>query len=179
MSKKFNNWLRIWILGLIFGTILAAVIGLIAASNQQSSYALFLTKIFGSNLYLAYIVHSIFTIDLIWTILLVIIKHVFDKFNTKNVQHSIQELPLVKISTKVILKNIDRISDYDILASQYALVPVYNITFEASDGRRFAFQTNQNVYNQILENDTGILTYKENNGQLIFINFERQIQPSQ
>ncbi len=116
---------------------------------------------------------------LIWSVILVIIKFIVNKFISTIEKQNIENQPNLRIATKVASKNIDRISDYNILASQYVLVPVYNITFESSDGRRFAFQTNQNEYNQILENDTGILTYKENNGQLIFINFERKIKPTE
>ncbi|GFI55853.1 hypothetical protein IMSAG013_00904 [Clostridiales bacterium] len=180
MNNKFNNWHRIWISGMIIITIVVVVSVIISVANPQSSFALFVSNTIGKGAPINYShITSVLMYCLIWSVILVIIKFIVNKFISTIEKQNIENQPNLRIATKVASKNIDRISDYNILASQYVLVPVYNITFESSDGRRFAFQTNQNEYNQILENDTGILTYKENNGQLIFINFERKIQPTE
>lgn len=179
MGKKFNNWHRIWIAGMIIITIVVVVSVVISVINPQSSFALFVSNTIGKGAPVNYShITSVLLYCLIWSFGLLIIKFIVEKFTSTIEKQNIENLPNIRISTKVVSKNIDRISEYDVLASQYALVPVYNITFEASDGKRFTFQIDQNSYNQILENDTGILTYKENVDQLIFINFERQAQPS-
>ncbi len=179
MGKKFNNWHRIWIVGMIIITIVVVVSVIISVANPQSSFSLFVSNIINKGAPISYShIASVLIYCLIWSVILLIIKFIVEKFVSSIEKQNIENLPNINVSTKVVSKNIDRISEYDVLASQYALVPIYNITFEASDGRRFAFQIDQNFYNQILENDTGILTYKENAGQLIFVNFERQSQPS-
>ena len=64
------------------------------------------------------------------------------------------------------------------MGGEYAVVSIHTITFEFENKSRIVLHVQLQQYNQILENDIGILTYKENQGQLIFINFERQMQPS-
>lgn len=179
MSKKLNNWHRVWIAGMIIITIAITVSVIISVAYPQSSFASLVSNVLGKGAPINYShITSVLIYCLIWSFALVIVKFIVEKFTSTIKKQNIENLPNIRVCAKVVSKNIDRISEYNVLASQYALVPIYNMTFEASDGRRFTFQINHNSYNQILEDDIGILTYKENADQLIFVCFERQTQPS-
>lgn len=58
--------------------------------------------------------------------------------------------------------------------SDVAIVTTYFVSFEFPDGNRKNFSVNIAQYNTILENEVGLLTYKEHGNDLMFINFQRQ-----
>ena len=88
-------------------------------------------------------------------------------------------LPEQTALTKVLKKTM-KISGEDYVGSDTSSykTPVttsYFISFEFTDGTRKNFQVDVNCYNTLLENDTGILTYKENGASLLFVGFQRQV----
>ena len=48
----------------------------------------------------------------------------------------------------------------------------YFVTFEISNGNRKIFQSNLEQFNGVTENETGTLTYKEHENDLMFIDFK-------
>ena len=56
------------------------------------------------------------------------------------------------------------------------VIMLHFISFEFPVGTRKNFQVNVNQYNSVTENETGTLTYKEHENDLMFIDFQSQSQ---
>ena len=107
----------------------------------------------------------------------IIIRKVTNSIRVTSSAKTIANAPVTKINAKVILKNSTTNSHHPSFQDYVYVYDSLTITFETQDGRRLVFSVTQEQYSLYLENDTGILSYKEHNGQLSFINFERQVQP--
>ena len=107
MSKKSVNWLKIWIVGLIIGALLAIITVLIGIAYPQSLSGVFLSYIWGANINFFCIIPAVLIFDFAWSIPLVIIKLVFDKLTSMAKIEHVKNLPEIKRVAKVILKNTD------------------------------------------------------------------------
>jgi len=54
-------------------------------------------------------------------------------------------------------------------------VPHTVLTFELSSGKRLAFEVTSAIFHTFLENDRGILTYKQYEEKIFFVSFQRQV----
>lgn len=95
------------------------------------------------------------------------------KLNGRALNKFVARLPEIKTQARVLNKNTGTGSAPEFNRAGFVVVSVYNITFELSDKRRIVFRVNEEQYNTVLENEEGMLSYKENNGQRWFISFQR------
>lgn len=178
MSKKPTHWrlMRNW--GMIIGSVIIAIAIIFCLVQPYSPLALTLAKINRAPINFSdFFYVPIFCF--LWNIFFIITEKFWDNlFATKNAQYE-ATIPALQIWAKIVFKN-SATSSYKPEIVDYVYVyDVLSITFETRDGRRLVFPVTQEQYGLYLENDTGILTYKVIEGKLIFINFERQTQPSQ
>ena len=179
MGKKYFDWLVItWIVGSIIGIIALIISVVFCDANPRSEYALFLGRIIGP-VDFGYIIALPLGFFIVWTVIMVIIRNLSNKIKNQSTANTIAQTSESIIPAKIVFKNLATKSTHHYASNTWLSVyDVFSITFEATDGRRLVFPVTQEQYGMYLEGDTGILTYKEINGQLTFINFERQIQPS-
>ena len=178
MGKKYFDWLVItWIVGSIIGIIALIISVVFCDANPRSEYALFLGRIIGP-VDFGYIIALPLGFFIVWTVIMVIIRNLSNKIKNQSTTNTIAQTPASIIPAKVVLKNSATTSHRPSIQDYVYVYDTFSITFEATDGRRLVFPVTQEQYSMYLEGDTGILTYKENQGHLIFINFERQMQPS-
>ena len=180
MGKKQKNYFFIWLIGLILGIILVIISVFYCVSNPGSPYAHALSRFFGPIAYTEILTISIWFF-FGWSVLIMIIRTLIEKKATATKYNTIETLPEIKVPAKVIFKNSTTTSTQEYSAEIGANVvttvhDVLAVTFETQEGRRLVFPVTQEQYSLYLENDTGILSYKEYDGQLIFINFERQVE---
>jgi hypothetical protein len=89
----------------------------------------------------------------------------------RNYRDFIESLPEIKVSVRVISKTTEVKKEYGKNAS---VNTIYYISFQLSDGSRKNLTVDVSTYNTIMENEEGILTYKENNDKLHFVTFQNQ-----
>ena len=93
------------------------------------------------------------------------------KLKTKRELRTAKEM---QASVKVITKTTQ------ISGTRFSTGTSYYVSFEFSDGDRINFPANISLYNTVVENDEGMLTYKEfPDGGLIFVDFQRTSNPPQ
>ena len=177
MSKKPINWSLIS--KLIFSVIAVSFAFLIVfcVNNPKSELALSAYKFIGepvSYVHLMWIIGIYF----IWAFLSSFIRDSYEKHNLKKQSKNKATSPEIRVHAKIVTKNSVTNSYHPDLLEYVYVYDNLTITFETQDGKRLVFPVTQEQYGLYLENDTGILSYKECEGQLIFINFERQAQPS-
>lgn len=175
MNKKYDSIVIVWIVGGIIGIILSFILVIVCSNNPESELTLCLGKIIGPIDY-SYIIAIPIGYFLIWTIFFTIIRKISNAIQTTQKTKIITNTPVSKVPAKVIFKSSATTSTHKHVSNTWLSVyDVLSITFEMQNGKRLVFPVTQEQYGLYLENDTGILTYKENDNQLIFINFERQI----
>ena len=96
------------------------------------------------------------------------------KLNGKSMDKFVAGLPEIKVSGKIIDKNLATGSMPAFSISGLEIGQIYTVTIELQDKNRMFFNVTQEQYNTILVNDEGILTYKENGQQRWLINFKPQ-----
>ena len=164
MGNKSINWRKIQIAGSIIGTIVIVGAVIYCVQNPSANFAILLADFMGGPINYGHISFAI--------------RNIYEKSNAKKQSQNEAEIPGLKIWAKVVLKNSATTSHRPYLQDAVYVYDTFSITFETTDGRRLVFPLTQEQYGMYLEGDTGILTYKEINGQLTFISFERQMQPS-
>lgn len=177
MSKKPINWSLIS--KLIFSVIAISFAFLIVfcVNNPKSELALSAYKFIGEPVSYVHLMW-ILGIYFIWAFLSSFIRDSYEKYNLKKQSKNKATLPEMRVYAKIVTKNSVTNSYHPDLLEYVYVYDNLTITFETQDGKRLVFPVTQEQYSLYLENDTGILSYKECDGQLIFINFERQAQPS-
>lgn len=120
------------------------------------------TKVAGyemtSSLFLGFLICSNMLIfPIVWSIIWLKERTKTNKLNYKNAS-------TFKIKAKVLSKSFS-------VGGRYAHTFCF-ISFEFFDGTRKNFSTNINQYNTIIENEEGLLTYKENGNNIWFIDFQ-------
>lgn len=177
MGNKSINWRKIQIAGSIIGTIVIVGAVIYCVQNPSANFAILLADFMGGPINYGHI-SFVLIYYLLWALLLAAIRNIYEKSNAKKQSQNEAEIPGLKIWAKVVLKNSATTSHRPYLQDAVYVYDTFSITFETTDGRRLVFPLTQEQYGMYLEGDTGILTYKEINGQLTFISFERQMQPS-
>lgn len=80
-------------------------------------------------------------------------------------------LPVKQEQAKIIQKHCGNQSENT--WSRFAdIIQVYTVTFELVSGVRIPFNVSGTLFNTVLENEEGILTYKYGSGYAVFINFQ-------
>jgi|GEM_PF-4817164 len=69
---------------------------------------------------------------------------------------------------KVVSKTFEIVPDY---INSIGTHSVYYATFQFDDGECINFQLSEQRFDLIMENEKGLLTYRENNGQIFFVKF--------
>ena len=98
-----------------------------------------------------------------------VLPNIISRSNLMNLQKNAEEM---SASVKVMSKTSEVSKE---LGRGLPINTFYYISFLFSDGSRKNFNVNINTYNTIMENDTGILTYKQNGNVLFFIDFQHQV----
>jgi|GEM_PF-3699604 len=79
----------------------------------------------------------------------------------------LQKLPELVSSAKLVSKGTE-------IRGRHTIT-IYYLTFELPDNSRKTFEVSSDIYNSILKNETGILTYKEQDKLIQFLDFKRNI----
>ena len=179
MGNKSINWRKVLIIGLMVGIVGITASSIFCITQPQTAFAKVITKIIGEQISFGNLISYLILFSFFWSVIIEIIKKIYEKLNAQKQFSFEANIPGLKVFAKVIIKNSVTTSQKAYWEAKYVYVfDSLTITFETTDGRRLVFPVTQEQYGMYLEGDTGILTYKEINGQLTFINFERQIQPS-
>ena len=116
---------------------------------------------------------SLFILSFVLIIGAVAFAHtVAPKLNGKALDKYLSLLPEIKVPAKVALKNTSTQSQASFNRAGFVVASVFNITFEFADKQRLVFRFDEQLFNTILENEEGTLTYKEGGGRKYFISFE-------
>jgi len=83
----------------------------------------------------------------------------------------IDSLPKLTTSAKVITKTSAVSKGY---GENQTINTIYYVAFQFPDNSRNNFCVDINTYNTVIENDTGLLTYKQSGNNLFFVSFEPQ-----
>jgi len=102
-----------------------------------------------------------------------IVRYIDKRFISKTSKSFWENVPEQHFQAKLISRNVQTFSRY---------VPGYDnqvtqnnyLTFEFTDKTRKVFQVDNNISNMFLEGDEGVLCYKENGQQLLYIDFKLQ-----
>ncbi len=81
------------------------------------------------------------------------------------------KLPMNRVPAKLVSKIINNRQIF-VRGIAY-IVPNYWITFEFSDGTNWSFNVKADIFNSLVENDQGILTYRGQDKQNYFVGFEK------
>lgn len=107
----------------------------------------------------------------------VIVPCAFYYLDIKNAEKIAFSLPEKQMSGKIISKEMisstfgSNSADF---GGEIETIHNYKVIFEITDSDRKVFLTNSNLYSMVLENDYGIITYKEfPDGSLVMIDFQR------
>lgn len=177
MDKKPVNWPLIWKLGTFVIAISVAILIIFCVNNPQSELALKVYEFTGEKVSYAHLIWFI-PFYFLWGFIFARIKESHEVHSSKKQSKNAEKSPNIQTHAKVICKNSVATSYRPGMQDYVYVYDTLSITFETQDGRRLVFSVTQEQYSQYLENDIGVLSYKECDGQLFFINFERQAQPS-
>ncbi|MDD2363129.1 MAG: hypothetical protein PHH84_09360 [Oscillospiraceae bacterium] len=108
---------------------------------------------------------------LITPILLTFVTPALDR---KAVDSYVALLSEVRTSAKLIVKSISTHSQPSMNRAMFTVASSFDLTFELPDKKRICFKVNEEVYNTVLENDEGLLMYKEDGNQRWFIKFQHR-----
>ena len=92
------------------------------------------------------------------------IKIIFDPIYR---DRKLQKLPELVSSAKLVSKGTE-------IRGRHTIT-IYYLTFELPDNSRKTFKVSSDMYNSVLKNETGILTYKEQDKLIQFLDFKRNI----
>lgn len=176
-KKQFDSIAVVWLVGAIIGSLLLFALTIFSINNPASEMAYLAYRLVGPLNY-GHAIALPLAFSFLWTMTFIIIRKVTNSIKVTSTAKTIANTPEIKIMAKVILKNSTTNSHHPSFQDYVYVYDSLTITFETQNGRRLVFPVMQEQYALYLENDTGILTYKEHNGQLTFVNFERQTQPS-
>ena len=87
---------------------------------------------------------------------------------TKNKKANLETEQDQTANVKVVSKIFEIVPDF---INSIGTHSVYYATFQFDDGECINFQLSEQRFDLIMENETGLLTYRENNGQIFFVNF--------
>jgi len=79
----------------------------------------------------------------------------------------LQKLPELVSSAKLVSKGTE-------IRGRHTIT-IYYLTFELPDNSRKTFKVSSDTYNSVLKNETGVLTYKEQDKLIQFLDFKRNI----
>jgi len=79
----------------------------------------------------------------------------------------LQKLPELVSSAKLVSKGTE-------IRGRHTIT-IYYLTFELPDNSRKTFKVSSDIYNSVLKNETGALTYKEQDKLIQFLDFKRNI----
>jgi len=96
--------------------------------------------------------------------LLMGIKIIFDSIYR---DRKLQKLPELVSSAKLVSKGTE-------IRGRHTIT-IYYLTFELPDNSRKTFKVSSDMYNSVLKNETGVLTYKEQDKLIQFLDFKRNI----
>jgi len=92
--------------------------------------------------------------------------------NKRRLERLLDNFPEIKESVKVISKTNEVSRAY---GSNEEVKTTHYISFQFPDGSRKNFEVDVSTYNIILENDFGILKYKEMDNTLYFVDFQAEV----
>ena len=96
--------------------------------------------------------------------LFIAIKIIFDSIYK---DRALQKLPELVSSARLVSKGTE-------IRGRHTIT-IYYLTFELPDNSRKTFKVSSDIYNSVLKNETGVLTYKEQDKLIQFLDFKRNI----
>ena len=102
-----------------------------------------------------------------------IVRYIDKRFISKTAKSFWETIPEQHSQAKLIAKNVQTSSKY-VPGYDNQIFQSDHLTFEFTDKTRKVLQVNNNVFNILLEGDEGILFYKENGQQLLYVDFKPQ-----
>ena len=168
MNKKPFNWVGfIWIFALVGGLIFCFGGAIWGSINPKWWFAAFME---GSNGSGRDTIGYLTGFGFMWLIIGGILAPAFYKKSVRNInaKWAFETAAIQTVTAKVISKISQVVGD------RFSTGTIYHVSFDFPDGSRNSFSVNAVQYSVLVENEVGLLTYKQQEDYMFFVDFQRQ-----